>query len=144
MIDEDDSVLSTPTAPRELRQKLARGEITEEEFERRRQAIKNGAARARISIECDQHSDMPISAPPDSPSVALSRQFSELMDPEVKNLLSKVKLGKEKEVKDILSKNPAILKNCTDFQGNTLLHIAALNGHKRIVKVCMLYYLCAK
>ena len=53
---------------------------------------------------------------------------------QVKNLLSKVKLGKEKEVKEILSRDPSILKDAVDVQGNTMLHLAALNGHKRIVK----------
>jgi len=53
---------------------------------------------------------------------------------QVKTLLSKVRLGKEKDVKEILNRNPAILKDALDVQGNTLLHLAALNGHKRIVK----------
>ena len=47
---------------------------------------------------------------------------------QVKNLLAKVKLGKEKEVKEIIGCNPAILKDAYDVQGNTILHLAALNG----------------
>ena len=47
---------------------------------------------------------------------------------QVKNLLSKVKLGKEKEVKEIIGRNPAILKDAFDVQGNSVLHLAALNG----------------
>ena len=184
MADEfEDAGVSTPKAPRELRQRLKNGEITEEEFERERLAIKTGAAKARLSLGAGAPESAPDS--PSSPTRTLSRQFSELMDPEVcsacgvypsrggdenyvipaeigpcargggrgavgrfqrtrgspgmrrgqvKNLLSKVKLGKEKEVKEILSRDPSILKDAFDVQGNTMLHLAALNGHKRIVK----------
>jgi len=47
---------------------------------------------------------------------------------QVKNLLSKVKLGKEKEVKEIIGRNPAILKDAFDVQGNSVLHLAAVYG----------------
>ena len=77
---DDEQGVSTPKAPRELRQKLKNGEITEEEFERERLAIKTGAARARLS---QQGAEMEASESPSSPSRTLSRQFSELMDPEV-------------------------------------------------------------
>eukprot|EP00802_Teleaulax_amphioxeia_P015767 Tamp_15866.p1 GENE.Tamp_15866~~Tamp_15866.p1 ORF type:complete len:477 (+),score=187.51 Tamp_15866:69-1433(+) len=128
---DDGGASLTPKAPRELRQKLKNGEITEEEFERQRLAIKTSAAKARLSVDTASEG-----AAPDAPPTpgALARQFSEMMDPEVKNLLSKVKLGKEKEVKEIIGRNPAILKDAFDVQGNSVLHLAALNGHKRIVK----------
>ena len=113
---------STPKAPRELRKKLKNGEITEAEFERQVAALRLTPADAATPDA------------PSSPARSLSRQFSELMDPEVKSLLSKTKLGKEKEVKEILSRNPGILKDAADMYGNTVLHLAALNGHKRIVK----------
>ena len=71
---------------------------------------------------------------PATPTRSLSRQFSELMDPEVKKLLANVKLGKDKEVKAILGQSPSILKDAVDMYGNSVLHLAALNGHKRIVK----------
>jgi hypothetical protein len=158
---QDDCGSSTPKAPRELRQRLKNGEITEEEFERQRLAIKTSAAKARLSVDTDTQGEAP-DAPP-TPG-ALARQFSEMMDPEVgifaldacilpaaasaagslsdrmcralwtrvftqvKNLLAKVKLGKEKEVKEIIGCNPAILKEAYDMQGNTILHLAALNG----------------
>jgi len=78
--------VSTPKAPRELRQKLKNGDITEEEFERQRLAIKNGAARTRLSIESSTpSSELLYQSTPDSPDIALSRQFSEMMDPEVCN-----------------------------------------------------------
>ena len=113
---------STPKAPRELRKKLKNGEITEAEFERQVAALRLTPADAATPDA------------PSSPARSLSRQFSELMDPEVKSLLSKTKLGKEKEVKEILARNPGILKDAADMYGNTVLHLAALNGHKRIVK----------
>ena len=79
-MEEEDTGVSTPKAPRELRQKLKNGEITEEEFERERLAIKTGAAKARLS---QQGLELEACNSPSSPSRTLSRQFSELMDPEV-------------------------------------------------------------
>ena len=78
---DDDCGVSTPKAPRELRQRLKNGEITGEQFERERLAIKTGAAKARLSLGAAPE----IGADsPSSPSRTLSRQFSELMDPEVR------------------------------------------------------------
>jgi len=68
---DDGGASLTPKAPRELRQKLKNGEITEEEFERQRLAIKTSAAKARLSVDTA------------SEGAALARQFSEMMDPEV-------------------------------------------------------------
>ena len=76
----DDCGSSTPKAPRELRQRLKNGEITEEEFERQRLAIKTSAAKERLSVDTDTPGESP-DAPP-TPG-ALVRQFSEMMDPEV-------------------------------------------------------------
>ena len=53
----------TPKAPRELRQKLKNGEITEEEFERQRLAIKTSAAKARLSVDTTSEGTAP-DAPP--------------------------------------------------------------------------------
>mmetsp|Transcript_23508 Transcript_23508/g.63478 ORF Transcript_23508/g.63478 Transcript_23508/m.63478 type:complete len:94 (-) Transcript_23508:164-445(-) len=38
------------------------------------------------------------------------------------------------EVKELLSFKPSLVKDAVDPAGNTLLHIAAREGHKRIVK----------
>ena len=77
---DDGGASLTPKAPRELRQKLKNGEITEEEFERQRLAIKTSAAKARLSVDTTSEGTAP-DAPP-TPG-ALARQFSEMMDPEV-------------------------------------------------------------
>mmetsp|Transcript_10437 Transcript_10437/g.34833 ORF Transcript_10437/g.34833 Transcript_10437/m.34833 type:complete len:410 (-) Transcript_10437:2207-3436(-) len=70
--------------------------------------------------------DSPTSPTPSSPAG---------VDPAVKIIISKIKLGKDKEVKEIIASNPSIIKTATDTSTNTtLLHLAALNGHKRIVK----------
>ena len=60
---DDGGASLTPKAPRELRQKLKNGEITEEEFERQRLAIKTSAAKARLSVDTASEGAAP-DAPP--------------------------------------------------------------------------------
>lgn len=52
---------------------------------------------------------------------------------ETQKLFRAVKFGKSKEVKQLLE-NDASLLNSVDSKANTLLHMAAKNGHKNIVK----------
>ncbi|KAJ1490185.1 hypothetical protein T484DRAFT_1777713, partial [Baffinella frigidus] len=103
----------------ELRRRFQEGEIGDEAFERARIALKNQEAKR-------EKTDGPNSSDSTEPSTAHNP---------VERLVKKVKQGKEKDVKEMLLKQPSLAAEATDVaSGDTLLHLAAANGHKRIAK----------
>jgi len=94
---------------KELKQKLKNGDIADEEYEREKYALKTAAAKINMQMDAST-------------------------DPNVKKIIQAVKIGKEKLFKEMVAQNPAIVGLAVDEKGNTLLHWAALNGHKRIAK----------
>ena len=56
---------------------------------------------------------------------------------EVKDLLSKTRLGQDKQFKEILDRDPTLYSKAVNENGSNLFHIAATNGHKKIVKEIM-------
>jgi hypothetical protein len=52
----------------------------------------------------------------------------------VKQIFQKVRFGKHAEVDELLTKYGDMLGKEVDDKGNTLLHVAAQNGHKRLAK----------
>ncbi len=66
-----------------------------------------------------------------------SRGQQQAVDPELRDIIGKARLGKLKEFKEIVDRDASLLQRTVDANGNTLVHIAAGNGQKKIFKELM-------
>ena len=62
------------------------------------------------------------------------RAQMEALEPDVRRVISKARLGRTSEFKELINGDPTLLTRAVDAHGNTLLHIASSNGKRKIVK----------
>jgi hypothetical protein len=62
------------------------------------------------------------------------RAQMEALEPDVRAVINKARLGRSKDFRELISKDSSLLSRAVDSSGNTLFHIAAANGKKKIVK----------
>ena len=65
------------------------------------------------------------------------RAHVEELAPDVRALIGKVRLGKKDDFKALVAQDESLLARAVDGGGNTLLHIAAGNGQKGVVKLLL-------
>ena len=64
----------------------------------------------------------------------------EALEPDVRRVISKARLGRTSEFKELINGDPTLLTRAVDTHGNTLLHIASSNGKRKIVKELLRQY----
>ena len=67
----------------------------------------------------------------------LSKPTRQDVDPTVREIIGKIRMGKTKDFKELTEEDPELYNRAVDGNGNNLFHIAASNGQKKIVKEIM-------
>ena len=62
------------------------------------------------------------------------RAQMEALEDDVRAVINKARLGRSKDFKELIANDASLLARAVDGSGNTLFHIAAANGKKKIVK----------
>ena len=68
------------------------------------------------------------------PQSEQARPHMESLEPDVRTVINKARLGHTAELKEMIQADPTLLARAVDAHGNNLLHVAATNGKKDIIK----------
>jgi ankyrin repeat protein len=67
----------------------------------------------------------------------ISKPTRQELDPAARKIIGKARMGKTKDFKELAEKDAELYSRAVDAHGNNLLHVAASNGQKKIVKEIM-------
>jgi len=67
----------------------------------------------------------------------ISKPMRQEVDPAARRIIGKARMGKTKDFKELTEEDAELYTRAVDAHGNNLLHIAASNGQKKIVKEIM-------
>ena len=84
-------------------------------------------ARGEEEEEEEEEGDAPVQSDQE-------RAQMEALEPDVRAVINKARLGRSKDFRELISRDSSLLSRAVDSSGNTLFHIAAANGKKKIVK----------
>jgi hypothetical protein len=84
-------------------------------------------ARGEEEEEEEEEGDAPVQSDQE-------RAQMEALEPDVRAIINKARLGRSKDFRELISRDSSLLSRAMDSSGNTLFHIAAANGKKKIVK----------